>query len=198
MQSEIHVRLYEELNDYLPPAKRKHPFAQQVNEGATVQELLELIGVPPFEVDLILVNGESAPLGRVLDREDRVSIYPVFEALDIKPVACVREEPLRLTRFVACQGLDRLCTCLRLLGFDVLDAQTWTRTARVEAAEREKRILLTRDPSLAAMPVSRFYVVQAVEPMRQLIEVIRRLNLQRESIEKLPNVCRDLRPNCKQ
>jgi sulfur carrier protein ThiS len=190
MQSEILVRLYEELNDYLPPGKRKHPFAERVNEGATVEELLSLLGVPQSEVDLVLVNGEPVPFSLVLARDDRVSIYPVFESFDIKPVACVREEPLRRTRFVVDEDSGRLCAYLRLLGFDVLDARAWTPPAMVEAAEREKRILLTRSPSLISGPISRLYVLKAEDPRRQLIEVIRRFDLGRESAEASANVCR--------
>jgi sulfur carrier protein ThiS len=180
MQSEIQVRLYEELNEYLPPGKRKRPFAQHVDEGTNVGDLLMLLGVPQSEVDMVLVNGDSVPLSRVLAQDDRVSIYPVFESFDIKSVASVREKPLRRTRFVAGKGLGRLCAYLRLLGFDVIDARTWSPAAMVEATEREKRILLTRSLSFMAAPVSRLYVVKAAKPKSQLVEVIRRFNLQRE------------------
>ena len=179
MQLKIQVRLYEELNDYLPPGRRKHSFVEGVNEGATVEGLLSLLGVPQSEVDLVLVNGEPVPFSRVLAHNDRVSIYPVFESLDIKPVTRVREEPLRRTRFIACRDLGRLCAYLRLLGFDVLDAHTWTPSNMVKAAEKEKRILLTRHRFLIPGPVSRLYVVKAAKPASQLIEVIRRFNLQR-------------------
>jgi sulfur carrier protein ThiS len=180
MQSKIYVRLYEELNDYLPAGKRKRCFTKAVYEGATVEELLTLLGVPRSEVDLVLVNGESVPLSCVLGRDDRVSIYPVFESFDIKPVARVREEPLRRTRFVTGRNLGRLSAYLRLLGFDVLDARAWAPAAIVEAAEREKRILLTRSPGPVSPGLSRIYVVKAAKPKPQLIEVIRRFNLQRE------------------
>jgi len=36
----ITVRLYEELNDALPPARRKRPFTEEVGNGETVATLL--------------------------------------------------------------------------------------------------------------------------------------------------------------
>ncbi len=179
MQSEIQVRLYEELNDYVQPGKRKRAFAQIVDEQSTVAQILEIIGVPSSQVDLVLVNGDSVSLSHRVSAHDRVSVYPVFESFDIKPVARVREKPLRWTRFIAGDDLRRLRTYLRTLRFDVLDADGWTVAALIEAAEREGRILLTRAPGLVNCGVSHFYLVKAGNPALQLIEVIRRLDLKR-------------------
>ena len=55
-----------------------------------------------------------------VEEGDRVSVFPIFEALDITPVLEVRERPLRRTRFVLDTHLGRLATYLRLLGFDAL------------------------------------------------------------------------------
>jgi uncharacterized protein len=188
MQSEIQVRFYEELNDYLPSDRRKRSFAETVNEGATVQELLAQLGVPRSEVDLVLVNGESVPFSRMLVRGDRVSVYPVFESFDIKPVACLREEPLRCTRFIVDRDLGLLGAHLRHLGFDVIEVSTRNLTALVETAEREKRVVLTKSPSAIHGPVSRLYGVKAQDPKRQLAEVIRRFDLQRESAGGSPGL----------
>lgn len=55
----ITVRLYGELNDFVPPAQRHMAFACQYQDHPSVKDLLEGIGVPHPEIDLILVNGES-------------------------------------------------------------------------------------------------------------------------------------------
>jgi hypothetical protein len=57
-------------------------------------------GVPHTEVDLILVNGRSVGFDHRLEDGDRVSVYPVFEALDVTPVVRLRPRPLREPRFV--------------------------------------------------------------------------------------------------
>ena len=63
--------------------------------------MIEALGVPHTEVELILVNGESVGFDRLLRDGDRVAVYPRFESLDITPLLRVRERPLRVTRFVA-------------------------------------------------------------------------------------------------
>ena len=56
------------------------------------------MGVPHTEVDLILVGGDSVDFGYRLKDGDRISVYPIFEALDITPAVRLRPHPLRVTR----------------------------------------------------------------------------------------------------
>jgi hypothetical protein len=51
----------------------------------SVRDFLESFGVPLTEVDLILVNGVSAGLDRLVRPGDRLSVYPVFESFDLGP-----------------------------------------------------------------------------------------------------------------
>jgi hypothetical protein len=66
------------------------------------------MGVPHTEVDLILVNGESVDFAYRVRDGDRISVYPVFEALDIAAVTRLRPEPLREVRSVLDVHLGRL------------------------------------------------------------------------------------------
>src|SRR5512140_1677187 len=113
-------RFYEELNDFLPPERRKREFAVACARAATTKHMIEALGVPHTEVELVLVNGESVDFSRVLQHGDRVAVYPKFEALDIRPLLRVRGEPLRETRFVADAHLGGLAHLLRMTGFDTL------------------------------------------------------------------------------
>ena len=87
-------RLYEELNDYLPAEKRKSDFSFSFNKTATVSEALHSLGVPMKEVDLVLVNGESVTFNHIINDGDRVSVYPIFESLDISGITRLRGKPL--------------------------------------------------------------------------------------------------------
>jgi len=78
-------RLYEELNDYLPAEKRKRTFSLSLQGPTTIKEAVCFLGVPPEEVDLVLVNGESVPFNH---------INPIFESLDISNVTRLRDKPL--------------------------------------------------------------------------------------------------------
>jgi len=87
-------RFYEELNDYLPAQKRKIAFSLSLKGPTTIKEAICFLGVPPEEVDLALVNGESVPFDHIINKGDRVSIYPIFESLDISKVTRLRDKPL--------------------------------------------------------------------------------------------------------
>ena len=94
MNSTVYIRLYEELNDYLPEERRKRTFNLSLRRPTTVQEAICLLGVPSEEVDLVLVNGESVPFTHIVQDQDRISIYPIFESLDISTVTRLRDRSL--------------------------------------------------------------------------------------------------------
>ena len=56
-------RFYEELNDFLAPERRGHEFASRCARAATTKHMIEALGVPHTEVELVLVNGESVGFG---------------------------------------------------------------------------------------------------------------------------------------
>ena len=87
-------RMYEELNDYMPLERRKATFSVIFKDSTTIRDAICSLGVPPEEVDLVLVNGESVPFNHVIDDEDMISVYPIFESLDISSVTRLRDTPL--------------------------------------------------------------------------------------------------------
>lgn len=175
-------RFYEELNDFLAPSLRRRDSACPCARAATVKHMIEALGVPHTEVELILVNGESSTFDRQLCDGDRVSVYPRFEALDISPLLRVRETPLRNVRFVADAHLGGLASLLRLAGFDTLyDNHIDDRD--VEAlARHEGRIVLTRDRELLKRSgITHGCYVRTLKPRQQIDEVFRRLDLRRSA-----------------
>lgn len=170
----IHVRFYEELNDYLPAEKRKRSFAFPLEGGIRVDTLLQNFHVPPDRVELILVNGVSVDFTRQLENGDRVSVYPVIESLDVGSLVRVREKPLRRTRFMVNDPhLGRLAAYLRLMGFDTMLSNFKTREEMIRVLEKEGRILLTRDAALLRDPsITRIHYVRHAKPRRQLIEIL--------------------------
>jgi hypothetical protein len=170
MPAEIYLRFYEELNDYLPLQLRKQEFACRINGPIAVENVLQVHGVPDSEVELVLVDGKSVDLSYILEPGEHVSIYPVFESLDISGIVKIREAPLRRPRFVLTPCLYRLASALSSLGFDV----------RVDSGLRvieESRILLTTDPVQLEQGHLRVYLVRNVNPAEQLKEVLSRFNL---------------------
>lgn len=171
-------RLYEELNDYLPEEKRKTDFQAAFGGDLSIAKALEKLGVPLEEVDLILVNGRSSNADRLLRDGDRVSVFPVFESLNIEGLTRVREKPLRRTRFMADPRLKTTADYLRRLGFDVAFAPSLPPDRLLEIAEKEKRILLTDDSDLlkSAEPTRAIYLPPG-KPQDHLKRIRERLNL---------------------
>lgn len=173
-------RFYAELNDFLPEARKGIPWEHPFTGTPSVKDVIEALGVPHTEVDLVLADGESVDFTWRVHDGARVSIYPVFESIDVGPITRVRAAALREPRFVLDVHLGRLARGLRMLGFDARwrsDADD-AELAALSAAEH--RILLTRDRGLLRRKaVSHGYCVRAIEPRRQLSEVVHRLDLVR-------------------
>jgi uncharacterized protein with PIN domain len=173
-----HFRFYEELNEFLPQDKRKTEFEYQFRGSPSVKDVIEAIGVPHVEVDLILLNGISVSFSRKLSDGDRVAVYPVFESFDISSVTHLRPEPLREPRFILDVHLGRLAKYLRLCGFDSLYSKFFEDREIIETALREKRIILTRDRQLIKnSSVTHGYWIRSQNHNEQLTEVFRRFDL---------------------
>ena len=171
-------RFYEELNDFLAPDRRKQEFTCPCARAATTKHMIEALGVPHTEVELILVNGESADFHRILQDGDRVAVYPKFEAMDITPLLQVRDHPMRETRFVADAHLGGLAHMLRMMGFDTLYDNHFHDDEIVSLAEQDGRIILTRDRELLKRrSVTHGCFVHALKSEQQLREIVERLDL---------------------
>ena len=171
-------RCYEELNDFLPPARRKQSFELEFDGTPAVKDLVEAAGVPHTEVDLILVDGESVGFDHRLRGGERVAVYPKFERFDISPVTRLRPRPLREPRFVLDVHLAKLARYLRLLGLDAVCNERAADADIVACSAAEERIILTRDRGLLKRSdVTHGYWVRNVDPRRQLLEVVTALDL---------------------
>jgi uncharacterized protein len=172
------LRFYAELNDFLPGARKQVAFQHEFQGTPSIKDLVESLGVPHGEIDLILVNGASVDFSWKVQDGDRVSVFPVFEALDIGPLTRVRPSPLRETRFLLDGHLGRLARYLRMAGFDTCWRNPCGDEALVRVAVEERRILLTRDRGLLKRrEVSHGYWVRETDPRRQLSEILERFDL---------------------
>ncbi len=173
-------RCYAELNDFLSPGRRQRDIELEHAPEAPLRHLIETLGIPRTEVELILVNGVSVGLDRRLAEGDRVSLYPLFEALDVSPELRLRTHPLRDPRFLADAHLGKLARYLRLLGFDARFENDCGDQTLVQVARAEHRILLTRDRALLMRrELTHGCYIRAGSPWNQLEGLIRRLDLGR-------------------
>jgi len=169
-------RFYEELNDFLPKHKRKTTFEAEFKGKRSIKDMIEALGVPHTEIDLILVNGKSVDFNYILQNEDRVSLYPVFESLNIKDVTLLRKTPLRRNKFIADINLGDIVKYMRPLGFDIYYDPLLSTRKIIEISKRENRIILTKSRKLLKFKdvTHGIYILPGTtkEQIRQIIDYL--------------------------
>ena len=70
----ITLHFFAHLNDFLPHARRQVAFVHEYASEGSVKDLIESLGVPHTEVDLILVNGEPASFSYLVREGDQISV----------------------------------------------------------------------------------------------------------------------------
>ncbi len=171
------IRFYAQLNDFLPPERKMQTITYSFEVSGSVKDMIESIGVPHTEVDLILANGESVDFTYRVQDGDRISIYPTYQSLDISSLAHLQPQPLSEFCFVADTHLGRLAAYLRVLGFNTLYRNDF-RDEDLVRLSGEQRILLTRDRGLLKrLTVTRAYYVRTTAPRVQLLEVVQHFGL---------------------
>ncbi len=171
-------RFYEELNDFLPKARRKIAFSHSFKGGPSIKHVIESLHVPHTEVDLIIVNRVSKGFDYALKDGDHVSVYPVFESFDISPIVKLRAEPLRKTAFILDVHLGKLVRLLRMMGFDCLYDPTLDDDEIIDLALSQHRIILTRDRLLLHRKrITHGYCIRSQRSINQAAEILIRFQL---------------------
>jgi uncharacterized protein with PIN domain/sulfur carrier protein ThiS len=173
----ITIRVYGPLNDFVPPERRHVAWPHVLEGGASVKDVIEGVGIPHPEVDLILVNGESVAFEYAVQDGDRIAVFPRFEAIDVSTVTQVRQQLRDPIRFVLDTHLGKLARHLRLAGLDVVYRRDAHDDELAEIACRDRRVLLTRDRGLLKRrAVTHGYFVRETAAYRQLVEVLARFS----------------------
>jgi uncharacterized protein with PIN domain len=173
--SEVILRVYGPLNDFLPAHRRQTAWRRVVDGHPSVKDVIERAGIPHPEIDLILVNGLSVGFDAIVRGGDRIAVFPRFVTFDVGAHTRVRAQPLEPIRFLADVHLGKLARRLRLAGLDTAYDPEADDAALAARAAREGRILLTRDIGLLMRrSVTHGYFIRDTHAQRQLVEVLRR------------------------
>jgi uncharacterized protein with PIN domain len=171
-------RFYGPLNDFLPESRRHTTLVCEFRNKASVKDLIEALGVPHVEIDLLVVDGRLVEFSYRVSDGDRVAVYPVFQGLDPGDAVRLGPSPPGVSRFVADVHLGRLTAYLRLAGFDTKYRNDFSDAEIVALSAAEDRTLLTRDVGiLKRRVVTRGYFLRETPPARQFVEVLRRFDL---------------------
>src|SRR5688572_23437488 len=77
-----HFRFYAELNNFLAHWHRQRTFSHPCSRDATVKHMIEALGVPHTEVEMIWIDGQAVDFSHRLQDGERVSVYPAFSSID--------------------------------------------------------------------------------------------------------------------
>jgi uncharacterized protein len=167
------VRFYGSLNDFLPVECRQATLVCAFDSGRSVKDLVEALGVPHPEIDLLIVGGQSVGFTYRLRDGDRVAAYPLVRAFDLGDTVRLRPRPQTEPRFIADVHLGRLTAYLRLAGFDTRYRNDYRDNEIVAISASEDRVLLTRDVGVLKHGiVTRGYFLRETQPARQLVELL--------------------------
>lgn len=169
----ITIRFYAQLNDFLPAARRQLAFSCSFEGQPSVKDLIESLGIPHPEVDLIIINGKSADFSTRLQGGENVSVYPSFRSIEIDEITRVRPQPLCTAKFALDGHLGKLASYLRMLGFDSFYSNEIDDASLADLAAVENRIVLTCDRGLLKRKkVIYGHCIRDKYPRQQLSEVL--------------------------
>ncbi|MEE8541758.1 MAG: MoaD/ThiS family protein [Desulfobacterales bacterium] len=72
MGKQIRLELQATLKRFLPDAHEYYP----IECGIRVRDLLEQLGIPEYEVNLVFINGVQANLVSTIEGGEQVVLYP--------------------------------------------------------------------------------------------------------------------------
>lgn len=172
------VRFYSELNEFVAPWRRGRATTYEFDVSGSVKDMIEALGVPHTEIDLVLANSKSVDFSYRVNDGDRISAYPPFETIDISSQLRLRPRLLRHLCFVADTHLGRLAAYLRIAGFDTLYRPDYRDAELAQLSANQNRILLTRDRGLLKRTmVTRGYCIRSTVPRDQFAETVQRFDL---------------------
>ncbi len=140
----------------------------------SLKDVIESIGVPHPEIDLVVVDEVAVTLETKARDGMSVEVFPIREGPALQPRLIPHGEP----SFVLDGHLGKLARILRLLGFDTWWDRNPPDELLAEISSREDRVLLTRDLGcLKRGIVHRGAFVRSTEQVQQGREIVKRFQL---------------------
>ncbi len=184
MTTHVQIQFFAQLNDFVARDKRHRAFDFAFIKARSIKDLIESIGIPHTEVDIILVNRQSVDFSYLVTGGEEIEVYPYASGLKLAAVVHNQPPAPAPPRFVLDVHLGRLAGYLRMLGFDTLYRNDYDDPTLAHISELERRILVTSDRRLLMRKqVSLGYLMRSRNPRQQIMELMARYQLNRQPIE---------------
>jgi sulfur carrier protein ThiS len=72
----VEVRVFSGLERFLEKKRFGEPFSVEIQEGSSLRDLLEQIGIPEDQVFTTLIDGKHREPDYILNEGERVSLFP--------------------------------------------------------------------------------------------------------------------------
>jgi hypothetical protein len=178
VMDKAYFHFHSELTYFLPRKQKNAVIEHCFDWRASIKDMIESLGVPHAEVELMVVNGVSVDFSYIVQPGDQIEVYSRWDAVAIMPRLALRPPRPDPARFVLDVHLGRLAAYLRMGGFDTLYRNDYDDEELAQISNSEERILLTRDIGLLKRSmVIQGYFIRETNPRRQLAEVMGRFDL---------------------
>lgn len=167
------VDIHPELHYLLHRRYRRGPIRLDAARRASAKDVVESLGIPHTEVGALQDETRTLGFDDHPRNGQRLSVQPVSAPFDVTRPSRLRPVALSDRRFIVDVNVARLAPLLRLLGFDARLATGLDDRLIARVAERDQRIVLSRDAGLLKRRrIVYARHVRAWQPDSQLVEVV--------------------------
>ena len=172
------MQCHAELKELLPKGLRGNDFQFPLHKSRSVKDLIESMGIPHTEVDIIMVDGQSVDFSWQIRGGESIRLYPVSSPPQQNSM--IHNQPATPVepRFVIDVHLGKLAGYLRLLGFDTLYRNDYEDPELARISDLEQRILVSCDRKLLMRKRVKYgYLMRSRKAFKQSRELRRRYQL---------------------
>ncbi len=170
----ITIHFHQHLCPLLHPVHRQDGLLNlSVQPWASIKDVVESLQIPHPEVGKLLVCGRQISFSYQVREEDFIEVHPLLPPVDPCTPTLLRPEALTGLKFMVDINVARLGALLRMAGINTAYMPNLCDANIAAAAEREGRILLSRDRGLLKRKiVIHGHLVRSQQPEEQLAEII--------------------------
>jgi uncharacterized protein len=175
----LYLVFHGDTRELLRPGQQNGVVSYPLDRRAAIKDIIEAAGVPHTEVGGIICGGRELTFQSIPTGGERIDIYPFTNQTPVNRPTVLRPEPFTVLRFLVDINVAKLARNLRMVGIDAASVAESAVTDVALRAGREQRVVLTRNRDLLKVRTIDFgQLLRSVNPLEQLLEVVRRYGLQ--------------------